>query len=179
MDDEQWGAIWKRRCDLLARTELSALYHRRRERFYSVLDKWAKAIAVICGSVSITDVMPPWLRVSTGVAIAVTSGLSLVFAFADKARLHADLAARFLRLESAVHACGMRCNDDDAAKWEAQLAEIEALEPPVLSVLVRMCQNDMAWAKGQPHRVYKISRLDRLLAHWIDRPTKHLDPVGS
>lgn len=177
MSDAQWEEQWAERDRTLSRIELSVLYHRRRERWFASRDRFVKAIAIIGGSVAFARVTDDAVVQAAGAAIAIASTITLVFAFADRARLHSDLAARFSRLEADIHGEGLSFVGADLARWRAQLAEIEALEPPALATLVRMCQNQQALARNQPHHVYRVRWYERLFANLFDFPAMRLEPV--
>lgn len=177
MSDARWEEQWVERDRALSRIELSVLYHRRRERWFASRDRFVKAIAIIGGSVAFARMTADMVVQVAGAVIAIASTVTLVFAFADRARLHSDLAARFLRLEADIHGNGLSFDDADLARWRAQLAEIEAAEPPALSTLVRLCQNQQALARNQPHRVYRVRWYERLFANLFDFPATRLEPV--
>jgi hypothetical protein len=161
--------LWKRRTDILYRIELSVCYHRKRERFFDSLDKFAKAIAVIGGSAAFAnlggDDWLPWIAAT----VTITSTLSLVIGFAEKSRRHSELANRFGMLASSVVAKGDRGYvEDNLNEWEARTREIEASEPPTLGTLVQICEAELYTARGQPYELPSLGK--RLLGHFVGFP---------
>lgn len=169
---------WDRRCDLLARVELSALYHRKRELFLSRLDRVIKGIAVLGSSAAIARIGPPEALVWFAAAVAVTSTVGLVGGVADSARKHAELAASFKRLECDIANKGEHdFSEQDVDQWTGHMHEIEVEEPPELSALIRICQNEQAWARGQKHKVYRLAWYERMLAQYVDFPGRRIEPL--
>lgn len=147
LDESEY--LWKARSDLLHRVEVSIRYHRKRERFFDWLDKWAKAIAIIGGSAALADIGGREVVQWAAAIIALTSTFSLVFAFSEKARLHADLAAQYGLLESSILRKGEReFRDDDLNEWSAKVRMIEMREPPILPTLARLCDEENRKARG-------------------------------
>jgi hypothetical protein len=171
VDEEENDYLWKRRHDALYRAELSAMYHRKREWFYARLDSVAKAIAIIGGSAALANLGGAELVKWTAAIITVTSTLSLVFDLSGKARLHGDLASRFINLLAQIHERGERSfGEDDVTRWIVTLCEAETAEPLTLSTLVILCQNQLAQAAGQLDKVIHLPWWRRITAHLIDYP---------
>lgn len=168
-DEDQF--LWEKRHWVKYGAELSALYHRKRERFYDLLDKLTKALAIAFSSAAVAAIMNPlWVQVF-GSFVAISTTIGLVFGFAEKARRHSDLAAQFVRLEAEIAARGERdFEEDDLSRWEGRLREIEAAEPPTLGALVRLCQNQIARAHGDYEAVCPLSWWERLTVHLKDHP---------
>lgn len=167
----QWEADnWGRRSDLVYKCQLSALYHRKRERFFSMLDKGATALALIAGSAAMSDILDTAaLKSMAGVAVAAVTLPAIVFSWSDKARLHALLASKFVRTESDIEAAGL-LNAEQLDRFHAALLSIEAEEPAELSALTRLCQNEMAAARGEFTSVYPLTRCERLFVNFFDMP---------
>ncbi len=161
--------IWKMRHEVLYRCELSALYHQKRERFFEAADKAGKAVAVIGGSAALAKLAAPDALVWIAGAITVTSTLSLVLGFSERARRHAELARGFKQIEADIRRAGERNFDDvQVCDWAARVAVLEASEPPALGALVRVCQNELALARGEKEAIRPIRFHHRLLAHILD-----------
>src|SRR5690606_5952729 len=94
-DDAEYAYLWGRRAQLLHRVRLSALYHRDRERTYDRLDRGSKLLALASSSAALAgligDQFLGWLLA----AVALSSAASLTFSFSERAREHADFAARW------------------------------------------------------------------------------------
>ena len=171
MTSDYQDYLWAERHAALYRSQLSSIYHRKRERFFEFMDRGAKAIAIIGGASSIGTLLSPDWKTYLAGAIAITSTLSLLFAFSDKSKRHAEIARDFKLVESEIVAKGVASfaeNDNDVAAWQAKLLEIESKELPTLGALVILCQNEMAIAENQPQNVKKIPTYQRLLANFIN-----------
>ncbi|MBI1397089.1 MAG: hypothetical protein GC151_14020 [Betaproteobacteria bacterium] len=159
---------WNVRHSIVYRAQLSNLYHRRRERFFSVLDRITKAIAVIGGSatmVQVTGACGSFASVTAGAVVSVTSLIGLVIGFSDLARKHSDLASQFKEVEARTVALGSG-KRDELTRLQAELLEIERTEPPTLRTLIRIIQNEMAFAADQPDRATHINWFRRMFAHF-------------
>lgn len=169
VSEAQADYLWGLRHQALYRCQLSTRYHRRRERFFDWADRAANAVALVGGSAAFAAATQPELVRWAALGVAAASVCALVFGFADKARRHAALAESFKRIEADI----LRAGDYDFTEaqvnaWRAQLAETEAGEPPVLRPLVALCQNDIAAAAGQPHRMTTLPWYQRALAQVVD-----------
>lgn len=169
MEESDFEYLWKRRHEILYRIELSALYHQKRERFFELCDKLAKAMAVIGGSAALANLGGASMVKVAAAIITVTSTLSLVLGFSDRARRHAEFARSFRELEGEVVALGERdFAEPDLNAWMARTRALESTEPPALSALVRLCQNELALAQGHPESVHPVAMHQRYLAHLFD-----------
>lgn len=86
--------LWRLWHAVLHRAELSALYHRDRERMFGMADRWSKFAALASGSDALATVIGEQPRTWLLAIVALSSAFSLAFAFAERARQHADLAAK-------------------------------------------------------------------------------------
>lgn len=165
--------LWNKRWALLYRVELSALYHQKRERFFEAADKGGKAVSILGGSAALGRVATPDALVWIAAAITLTSTLSLVFGFSDKARRHAELVRNFKQVEADLLKKGERdfC-EADLTECASRIATLEASEPPALGSLVRICQNELARARGQAEACKQVGLLGWLFAHFLDLPLK-------
>ena len=137
-----------------------------------------KLLSLIGGSAAVTRIATTDLIIAIGLTIAIANALGLVMAYADRSRKHAELACSFKKLEGEIVAAGERdFTEQDLNQWEAKLREIEVGEPPELSTLIRMCQNEQALARGDLKRVYYIPWYQRVCAFWFDFPTRNLKPA--
>lgn len=173
---KEWKHVWERRNEILYRIELSVCYHRKRERYFDFLDKGAKAVAVIGGSAAFANLggKHDWLQLSAA-AVTITSTLSLVMAFSEKARRHAELASRFSMLASSVVAKGDRnFVESDLNDWASRTREIEAAEPPTLGTLIQICEYELHTARGQYYKLPSIWK--RAFAHLVDSQKRPPEP---
>lgn len=178
--EEDLEYLWKRRDLVLQRVELSVLYHQKRERFLSLVDRATKLIAIAGGSAAVARVGGENAVVWIGAIIAGTSALALVAALSDRARLHAELAGAFKRLDADMAAHGPRdFTEPDLNRWEGRSREIEVGEPPALAALVRLCQNEQAWAAGRPDSMVKLRWHERAFAQYLDFPAHRSKPLTA
>lgn len=161
--------LWARRHEVLYQVRLSALYHRKRERFLSFWDRAITAIAIIGGSAAFGGVGGPDLARYAAAGIAITSTFGLVFALAERARLHSEMARQFINLEARIRRQGERTfTEEQVADWRAEVTELEASEPPALGALVLACQNELAQAAGEAGHIRRLSWWRRLTMHFTD-----------
>jgi hypothetical protein len=176
MTDAEQSWLWTRRYELLYRVQVSVNYHRKFERALSRTDRSIKFVGLVGGSAAVTKLASSETAiVIIGALIALTSAFGLVAAIGDRARLHAELATRFKQLESDIVRGGERdFKEVDLDRWEARQLEIEAEEPPEHSALIRICQNEIAIARGDLTKVYKVSWFERRFAYIFDFPASEL-----
>lgn len=165
---EEWDeGVWARRHEFLCRCWISRIYHQKREQFFDMCDSLTKAVSILGGTVAITRLITPDQLMIVAAAITVTSTASLVFGYSKKARTHADLSKAFADLEARIVAKGV-FDDAQANAFQAELVKTEIGEPRALGALVRICQNEMAYAQGHESHVKKVSLWQRLFAHVYD-----------
>jgi len=169
MNDAEWKYLSENRFRALYSTQLSALYHQKRERFFDFLDKIAKAIAIIGGSATLAQLSSPAALIWIALAITVTSALSLVFGLSESARRHAELARSFRLLEAKIASKGERdFTEADLAAWESETRTLESMEPAALGALVVDCQNELAIAGNRRGDVVKVPLWALALKNWCD-----------
>ena len=162
--------LWDRRHRLLYEINLSTLYHRKRERWFDAWDRLGKAIALIAGTAAFSRAIgESWVTTVVAALVAITSSLSLVFAFSEKARRHAEFARSFCEIGAELAKKGERdFEEEDLSECDAKIQSLEAQEPASLGALVRLCQNEIAIAQGHPQRVTPIGFFQRFFAHVWD-----------
>jgi hypothetical protein len=161
------ATLWQRRYTLLFTLGVSYCYHRRRQRFFDLVDKCTKAATVLAGASLIGALVQgyaPWL----GGLISALGLLSLIFAYSDRKQAHKELGEAFMLLQAQVVAAGPTMfTESQLAGWEADLDRLNAKEPPTLRALVTLCQNEQAIATGHPQDVRPLPLHQRLLASWV------------
>lgn len=161
--------LWGKRHSALYGCALSSRYHRSRERFFDYLDRAANAAALIGGSAAFASASDADLVRAASAFVTFAAIISLVFAFAAKARRHASMAEQYKRIEADILRIGdFDYTEEQVNSWLARIAETEATEAPTLRTLVSLCQNDLAIAANQPEKVIEQPWLKRLLAHIFD-----------
>ncbi|WP_124076466.1 hypothetical protein [Burkholderia gladioli] len=171
IDNGPSDGAWTRRHDVLYHTEMSALYHQKRERFFELWDKLTKAFSLIGGSAALYKASDPSVVAVIAVAITTGSALSLVFGFSERARRHSELSREFKNLIADIFKIGpFQFTEENINQWNEARYRIDAKEPPALGLLVQICQNEMAVSQNQSHNIVPIKFGMRLIAHFIDWP---------
>lgn len=159
-----------RRHNLLFAVRRSIRYHMRRRRFFERWNMTTNALSVIFGSTAIGGVVKGWeaLAIVSGAIVTFFSAVNLVVGTVRMARLHEDLAKKFVDLEKELVLAG---EYDEAAyrAFGAKRLEAERDEPPVLRVLDSVCHNELLRAMGYDRSQFvKIEWYQRLLAQFVD-----------
>lgn len=158
---------------LLFGVRRSIRYHNRRRMFFDRWNLTTSALSVIFGSATIYGVLRTGgetLALAAATLVTILSSINLVIGTVRMARLHEDLARRFIDLEKAIILAG-DFNAEQYATFVANRLDIEACEPPILRVLDSMCHNEMMRSMGFPpdHPEYvKITGLQRICAQFLD-----------
>jgi hypothetical protein len=159
------------RChDLLFGVRRSIRYHIRRRRFFERWNLVTNALAVIFGSATIGGVVKGWdaLAIAAGATVTFFSAVNLVVGTVRMARLHEDLAKRFVDLEKDLVVAG-EYDEQAYRSFCAKRLEAERDEPPVLRVLDSICHNELLRAMGYDRNQFvKIAWYQRLLAQFVD-----------
>lgn len=165
---ENWSdEAWARRHAVLYKCQVSALYHRKRERFYGTLNRLASSFALIAGSAAMSDFLPsPPAKSIAGGIVALVTIPGVVFSWPERAKDHAVLASRFIAIEAEVEGLGIADQGAFDAMMQRAIA-IEAEEPPQLVTLTLICQNEIARASGEKNSISKIRWYSRLTANWV------------
>jgi hypothetical protein len=157
--DDRWEAFYK--------ADVSARYHRRRQRFFDLADKLTKAFTVLLGA----TLMGSMLKDSQPLAASLISSLSLlalVFSYSDRKQAHKELAEGFIALIQQIEACpASDLTEGKVAIWMAQATALDAKEPPSLKTLVTLCEHDACVAAGHDQHIVLPSWHRRLVADFI------------
>ncbi|MAL00847.1 MAG: hypothetical protein CL536_01655 [Alcaligenaceae bacterium] len=156
-------------------------YHQRRRAFFDVLDRGGNLLSLVFGSAAIYGILQDNFRplaITSAAIVTIWSSVNLVVGSAQKARLHYDLARRFIQLER-----NLLCepNEEQYHKVYDERLSIEAEEPPTLKVLDAICYNDTVKAQGLPKErmVENITGWQRFCAHFFDWDFDKLIPPKS
>ncbi|MFA1584731.1 hypothetical protein ABZR37_03860 [Achromobacter ruhlandii] len=179
-DEELGGLMWEDRWKLLGHLQVSVLYHRKRERFLDLCDKFVKAVAVIAASSAVTPFVTGDALTIVQLIIVVSSTFSLVFDWSDRARRHSDFAVRYAQLERAVVATGTTdFSTDDLKAWSGDLYEIQSGEPAALHGLVQLCHDELDMAKGCKVEPERLSLRRKLMVHFGFGSMPHPEIPGA
>lgn len=167
---------------LLFGVRRSVRYHNRRRRFFDNLNRWKTALALLSGSAAMVTIlakMDPALPLAASAFVTVVSTLDLVLGTTTKARLHADLARRFLDLERKMTLL-QEPSVEDLRTSTADRLLIEADEPPIMRVVDILCHNELLLAMGHdPRECCAVPWYKRLLAPVISMSAEGLQTVGE
>lgn len=167
MDDD----LDKKSHDLLFGIRRSVRYHNRRRLFFDRFHKITVSLSLIFGSVTVSIALSQVARPVVSVfaaLVAVFAAIDLVFDAPQFARIHNDLARRFIDLEREMVVLPS-LSEEDIRNFTARRLEIEADEPPVLRVLNILCHNELMRAMGYADDLLvKISWPKRVLCHFCD-----------
>ena len=161
----------KERHKLLFGVRRSIRYHHRRTVFFDRLHKISTFLSALAGTATVASVLakaPSILSITFAAAVAIFSVIDLVFGTAQSARLHNDLARRFIALEKTLISLDSP-TEKDITEMTARRLDIETDEPPPLKVLDSMCHNELLRAMGYDKNHYlKIGWFQRRLAQFVD-----------
>lgn len=156
--------IWAQRCANLSKAWVQVRYHRRRQRFFDLLDKVTKSVTVILGASLMGQYFKgylPWL------ATAITSLglLALVFGYGDRKQAHKELAEQAAKLVAEIEEVpGDTLSFERTAAWSADFARLVAKSPPPLKTLTLICEREQALAEGHQKHVKQMPFYLRLFA---------------
>lgn len=156
---------------LLFGVRRSVRYHNRRRLFFDRTHKFSTFLSALFGTATVASALAHaggnWVIVFA-VAVAVFSVMGLVVGTAQAARLHYDLARKFIDLEKEIISI-KEPTGDNIASLKSQRLEIEAEEPPPLRVLDSICHNELLRAMGYSSNEFaKIKWYQRLFSQLID-----------
>ena len=177
---EEW--LWEQWGGLLWNVRRSIRYHSRRRRFFDNWHTISSAVSVLFGSATFFVLLAkanPLIAEISAAIVTLFATLDLVVGTAASARLHDDLARRFIALEQELTQAGEPTEENLPVLLNKRLA-IEADEPPVLSVLNSMCHNELVRAEGRPESErIPIGFFQRHLAHRFDLNEQALHKIGE
>ena len=169
----EWSdSNWELRHEIIQKCRISALYHRKRERFFALCDKLSVSLSLIAGASATTDLLGTAdAKAIAGAVVVLVTMPSIVFAWTDKSRLHGLLASKFIALEADIEGAGVL---EEAAlhKFKERALKLDMEEPAQLSALTRICQNELSFASGNESNMKKIKFIERKFAHFFDFPVK-------
>ena len=169
----EWSdSNWELRHEIIQKCRISALYHRKRERFFALCDKLSVSLSLIAGASATTDLLGTAdAKAIAGAVVVLVTMPSIVFSWTDKARLHGLLASKFIALEADIEGSGVL---EEAAlhKFKERALKLDMEEPAQLSALTRICQNELSFASGNESNMKEIKFIERKFAHFFDFPVK-------
>lgn len=167
VSDEIPDHVWNSRCDLSHRAYVTFRYHRRRQRFFDLLDKGTKSLTVALGASLIGDTLKRFAPLVAS-AISLLGLLALVFGYSDKKQAHKELAEMAMQIVASIEKTpASKLNVDVLSEWSAEMARLNAKEPPTLKTLVTICEHEQSTAVGHGDHI-KLPRWHRrVLADFV------------
>jgi len=146
--------VWQQRCALLYKAWVQVRYHRRRQRFFDLVDKGSKAVTLVLGASLFGKHLASLNWVATG--ISAVGLMALVFGYGDRKQLHKELAEQAAGLAAVIEERPAPClSVEDVAAWAGQYARFCAKAPPPLKTLTMLCEREQSAAEGHDKHVKK------------------------
>ena len=165
--EEAYKSSWDRRCKAHYCAMVGYRYHRKRQRFFDLLDKWTKALSVIAGASLLADPIKQHLP-AVALSISAIGLLSLVFSYGDKKQSHKEVADAYALAVAKIEGLPTeQLTPALIALWDAEVTTLNAKEPPQLHLLVTVCEREQSIANGHPDHIPPIPLFKRALADWL------------
>ena len=158
MDD-----MWVQRCGLLYKTWVQVRYHRRRQRFFDMVDKGSKATTLLLGASLFGKHLNTLNWVATG--ISALGLMALVFGYGDRKQAHKELAEQAAGIAAAIEEVPVgNLSPDVIAQWAGQYARFCSKAPPPLKTLTVLCEHEQSCMDGHPDHIARPWLWRRLLS---------------
>ncbi|WP_143476312.1 hypothetical protein [Pseudacidovorax sp. RU35E] len=156
---------WDKRCDILYKSWVQVRYHRKRQRFFDLVDRATKALTLVLGA----SLFGPYVGKSVswiGTAISAIGLMALVFSYGDRKQLHKEMAERAAGIVRSIESVPAgQLTAANTATWAADFAELVSKAPPPLKTLTMMCEREQSTADGHPNHVAPRPLGRRVFAH--------------
>lgn len=169
MTEEEKEDLEDRHHELLFAVRRSVRYHTRRRMFFERWHLATSASAVVFGSATAMGILTragEHYTLGAALLITILAAVDLVVGTAKTARLHEDLTRRFIDLEKELEREG--ATEEVVKDVTIKRLEIEADEPPKMSVLDIICHNDICRAMGCPESDFYDVGFLRWTANFTD-----------
>lgn len=144
---------WDQRCNVLYVSQVTYRYHRKRQRFFDLMDKGTKAATVLLGASLLGDALKQYLPYVAS-AISGLGLLALVFGYGDRKQAHKELSEAAMQLVAKIEEVpAAQLSHTLVGSWAAELARLNAKEPPALKTLVVICEHEQSTANGHANNV--------------------------
>lgn len=161
LEESRAEAVWNQRCAVLRNAWVQVRYHRRRQRFFDLVDKLTKSFTVLLGASLLGQELKTLLPYVAS-AISALGLLALVFGYGDRKQAHKELAEQAANLVASIEAVPAgQLNAAGTALWGAEYARLCAKTPPPLKTLMLICEREQSTADGYPDHVP--------MQHWFKR----------
>ena len=150
--EELLDSMWTERCALLYKAWVQVRYHRRRQRFFDLIDKGTKGATLVLGA-SLFGKHLDWLPWAATL-ISAFGLLALVFGYGDRKQLHKELAEQAVGLVASIEEVTVpSMSPHGVAQWRSQYARFCAKAPPPLKTLTLLCEQEQSALDGYPDHV--------------------------
>ena len=138
--------------DLLFSVKRSAKYHKKRQQFFEWYERFIKIIITLSSLgifITILSKMGEAFTLVVSAIVAFFATIDLIVRTSDSARLHSDLARRFLNLEkNMIQEDDKNISDKKLKSFQVERLEIESDEPAKKAILDIICHNELCKAMG-------------------------------
>jgi len=167
--DSEYTHNWVRRHECIYKLQLSVLYHRKRERYFDMLERLLQTLVTASASGGVALLLAAQTDRSFALyfvaAAAVVSMFQLAYAPAARARQHAQLATDYQSLWSESIVLGEVWSAQTCDTVQSKWLRIGTSSPPQLGALVVDCENEIAIAYGSRENVRVIPVYMHALKH--------------
>ena len=158
LSEEKYLEVWGRRYEQLNWAHITYRYHRKRQRFFDVVDKLTQ-VAAVGGGVAVAGKTLPEHIPELGWFIAFTGLLTLVFGYSDKRQCHKELAEMAIQMAGDIESVPARdLTEEIVCAWEKTRTTISLREPASLKTLVAKCEWEQAVAEGRQPAFFPKTR---------------------
>lgn len=152
-EDELLDALWVRRHHALNKAWVQVRYHKRRQRFFDLVDKLTKSTTVVFGAAAMGRFLNEGFPVLPA-AITSLGLLALVFGYGDRKQQHKEIAERAADIVASIEQVPVgQMTPLICAGWSADVARLSAKAPPPLKTLTILCEREQAIVEGHPDHV--------------------------
>lgn len=161
--DALMDEMWEQRHRLLYKAWVQVRYHRRRQRFFDMVDKGTKATTLLLGASLFGEQLKNLKPVATG--ISALGLMALVFGYGDRKQAHKELAEQAAGLVASIEDVPVgKLSPDTIAQWAGQYARFCAKAPPPLKTLTVLCEYEQSCLDGHPNHVVRPWLWRRLIS---------------
>lgn len=161
--DALMDEMWTQRCGLLYKAWVQVRYHRRRQRFFDMVDKSTKATTLLLGASLFGKHLDTLNWVATG--ISALGLMALVFGYGDRKQVHKELAEQAAGIAASIEEVPVgKLSPDTIAQWAGQYARFCSKAPPPLKTLTVLCEHEQSCMDGHPNHVVRPWLWRRLIS---------------
>ena len=164
--------------DLIFGVRRSSRYHTKRRQYFENMSRFIKIVTAFTGigtfATMLSETIGLYWTLAFSSFVALFSTIDLVVGTSEMARLHSDLARRFITLEKQLVKAGNEIEESALNDFIAQRLEIEIEEPPKLGILDIICHNELVKAMGYgDDEQVKLNFFQRRFSHYCDIGLHH------